>query len=288
MATGKKVPGLVVGAKGLLGQELMKVLPSRDEVTGVDKDDCDILDPGRIEAVLDSIRPAWLVNAAAYTDVDGCERNRELARAINVTGPGNLARACHRRGIYLVQISTDFVFDGLKNSPYREDDRPHPLGVYGRTKLEGEQAALRELNNALVVRTSWLFGPGGKNFPDTILKKAAAADKISVVADQVGSPTAALDLAEGIRNLIEKKPAGIVHVTNRGSCSWFDYALFVVREAGLTTRVNPVKSSEFPRPAARPAYSVLDHHRYEEITGRTMRPWRDAVREFLTNRFSVI
>jgi len=284
MAIGKKIPGLVVGARGLLGRELMKVLPSRDEVTGVDREDCDILDPGRIEAVLDSVHPVWVVNAAAYTDVDGCEKNRELAQAVNVTGPGNLARACHRRGIYLVQLSTDFVFDGHRNSPYREDDRPHPLSVYGRTKLEGEKAVLREMKDALVVRTSWLFGSGGRNFPDTILKKAASADKISVVADQVGSPTAALDLAEGIRNLIGKKAVGIVHVTNRGSCSWFDYALFVVREAGLTTRVIPVKSSEFPRPAARPAYSVLDHRRYEEITGRTMRPWQEAVREFLSSK----
>lgn len=287
MEIDKQTPGLVVGAKGLLGRELMKVLPALGEVTGVDKEDCDILDPVRIEAVLDSCQPVWVVNSAAYTDVDGCETNPEPAREINAVGPGRLARACRRRGIYLIQLSTDFIFDGRKSSPYLEDDQPHPVSVYGQTKLAGEEAVLQELNSALVVRTSWLFGPGGKNFPDTILRQAQGGGDISVVADQVGSPTAAFDLAGAIRNLIEKNAAGVVHVTNEGSCSWFEYALFVVLASGLKNKVNPVSSSEFPRPAARPAYSVLDHHRYEEITGRTMRPWQEAVREYLSSKFGV-
>lgn len=287
MATGDKKPLLIVGHRGLLGRELMIALQDPGPVMGVDREECDIIDPVQVGEVIDAFQPRCLINAAAYTDVDDCEANRSLAWAVNATGAGNLARACRNRRISLVQLSTDFVFDGGKREPYREEDIPHPLSFYGESKLGGEEEVRREAGSHLIVRTSWLFGKGGKNFVDAILEKARTADSISVVSDQVGSPTYAVDLAEAIRTLIERAASGIVNVTNRGNCSWSEYAAFVVKTAGSNTRINPVRGRKLRRPATRPAYSVLNLDKYERITGRKMRTWEEAVREYINDQLAV-
>lgn len=279
----KKTAILVLGNNGLLGQELMIQLRPLGQVAGVDVDTCDITEPKQVEAVLDSVRPDWVINSAAVTDVDGCEVCPERARAINAAGAGNLARACRDRGIGLVQISTDFIFDGKKGGEYSEDDKPAPLSVYGETKLEGEREVIKADGSYIIVRTAWLFGKGGKNFPDTILKAGRSSDSLRVVSDQTGSPTYAVDLAAAIGELIRKDARGIVHVTNRGSCSWAEYAGYVVKISGLDTKIIPVSTEEMKRPAVRPGFSVLSLKKYEMITGKKMRSWQDAVRSYFSS-----
>lgn len=272
---------LIIGHRGLLGKECLEVLGARFPVAGADSDTCDITRPEQVEAVLKSIRPDWVINAAALTDVDGCQGQPDRAWAVNAVGPGNLARACRQQDIRLIQISTDFVFDGKKAEPYQEDDPPHPLSVYGASKRGGEEAVMAAGGRFLIVRTSWLFGPGGKNFPETILKAAARNPRLEVVSDQRGSPTSANDLAVGLGLLIKKDASGIVHFTNRRDCSWYEYAVFVLETAGVDAEVIPILSRQLNRPAPRPAYSVLSLDRYRQITGQLPRPWAEAVREYV-------
>lgn len=272
---------LVIGHRGLLGRACLDILSGRHRVDGVDVDRCDITRPDRVAAVLDRVRPGWVINAAAMTDVDGCQADPGRAREVNAQGPGNLARACREREIKLLQVSTDFVFDGEKTEPYREDDTPRPLSVYGESKRGGEEAVIGAGGKFLIVRTSWLFGPGGKNFPGTILGAAGKTGRLEVVSDQRGSPTAAADLAAGLGELIVNDASGIVHLTNRGDCSWYEYACFVLKTAGLDTEVVPISSDKLDRPAPRPRYSVLSLERYRRITGKLPRPWEEAVREYV-------
>lgn len=272
---------LVIGHRGLLGGACLDVLAGRFRVDGVDADRCDITRPESLAAVLDSLRPRWVINAAAVTDVDGCESDPERAWEVNARGPGNLAAACRERGMGLLQVSTDFVFDGRKDEPYREDDPPLPLSVYGASKRGGEEAVAGAGGDYLIVRTSWLFGPGGKNFPDTILRAAGKNPRLEVVSDQRGAPTYSRDLAAGLGDLIENDASGIVHLTNRGDCSWYEYAVFVLQAAGIAAEVVPISSEKLARPAPRPRYSVLSLERYRTITGRYPRPWEEAVREYL-------
>ncbi|MDP8235157.1 MAG: dTDP-4-dehydrorhamnose reductase [Candidatus Erginobacter occultus] len=272
---------LVIGHRGLLGRECRKVLDSRFPVSGADLDSCDITRPEQVRATLEKFRPGWVINAAANTDVDGCQADPDRAWKVNAAGPGNLARACRDRDIKLLQVSTDFVFDGEKTEPYREDDPPRPLSVYGASKRGGEEAVASAGGGFLIVRTSWLFGTGGKNFPQTILKAAAGNRRLEVVSDQRGSPTSARDLAAGFGELIARDASGIVHLTNRGDCSWYEYAAFVVKTAGIEAEVVPVSSEKLARPAPRPRYSVLSLDRYREITGKSPRSWPEAVREFV-------
>ncbi len=274
---------LVVGHRGLLGRACLDMLDGRFRVVGIDADRCDITRPKQVAATLDDLRPDRVINTAAVTDVDGCETAPERAWAVNAGGPATLAAACRERGIGLIQISTDFVFDGRRKTPYREDDPPRPLSVYGASKRGGEEAVMAAGGDFLIVRTSWLFGPGGKNFPDTILRAARRTGKLEVVSDQRGSPTYSRDLAAGLGELISNRAGGIVHLTNRGDCSWYEYAVFVLEVAGRKTEVVPVTSGDLKRPAPRPGYSVLSLERYREITGKFPRPWQDAVREYLGN-----
>ncbi len=284
MATADLGPILVVGCRGLLGRELMEILPSLGAVSGADLPELDIRSPASVAAVLAAHRPRWVVNAAAYTDVDRCETEREKAFAVNALGAGNLARACRKASAALVHLSTDFVFDGAKGSPYLEEDPPRPLSVYGESKLAGEEAVRAAGGRGLIVRTAWLFGRGGRNFPDTILARARETGKLAVVDDQEGSPTYAVDLARGIAALVRAGAEGTVHLSNRGHCSWFEYARFIVAVAGIPAEVRPAKSAELNRPARRPSWSVLSLQRYETLTGLTMRPWQEAVREYIMLR----
>jgi dTDP-4-dehydrorhamnose reductase len=228
-------------------------------------------------------RPDWIVLAAAYTDVDGCENNPDLAFAVNRDGAVNVATAAKIAGARLLFLSSDYVFDGRKTTPYETNDARNPQSVYGRTKAEAEIKLLELLPNCCIVRTSWLFGTGGKCFPDTILKLAAIRPSLDVVDDQRGCPTYAVDLAHTIIQLCRKNRDGIMHVTNAGDCTWFEFAQEIIRSAELDTEVRPVSSQQMARPAPRPAYSVLSPVRLRDL-GVTMPSWQDALRRYLEER----
>lgn len=273
---------LVFGASGLLGKALMRQWWD-DEVTGLSSRDADIRDPNRLLQVVQRARPDWIVLAAAYTDVDGCESNRELAFAVNRDGPVNLCEAALSAGARLMFLSSDYVFDGGKTTPYETGDRRNPQSVYGKTKAEAE-IRLLELNpHCCIVRTSWLFGSGGKCFPDTILKLAANRPALDVVDDQRGCPTYAEDLARAIIQLCHKNASGIVHATNAGDCTWFEFAEYILETAGMNTEVRPVSSQQMARPAPRPAYSVLSPVSLRSL-GMEMPSWRDAVERYVKQR----
>jgi dTDP-4-dehydrorhamnose reductase len=272
----------IFGASGLLGRALVREW-SGDKVVPLSSRDADIRDAEAVRRVVDKAKPDWIILSAAYTDVDGCETNQALAFAVNRDGALNVARAARRAGSKLLFLSSDYVFDGKKSSPYETDDARNPQSVYGRSKAEAELALLDTVSECCVARTSWLFGAGGKCFPDTILKLAATRTSLDVVNDQRGSPTYTLDLARAIVQLCRKNAAGIVHVTNRGDCTWFEFARFLVQEAGLKTEVRPVSSGQFVRPAPRPAYSVLSSKSLDKF-GIEMPSWQDASRRYLRER----
>lgn len=272
----------IFGATGLLGKELVRAW-SNDEVTALGSKDADIRDAGQVAEIVQHTRPEWVVLAAAYTDVDGCEINEQLARNINYRGAVNVAEAAKQVRARLLFISTDYVFDGTKNTPYDTNDARAPRSVYGKWKAEAEVRLTEILPECAIVRTSWLFGTGGKCFPDTILKLATTRPAIDVVNDQRGSPTYALDLATAIIQLCRKQARGIVHATNCGDCTWFDFAREILEQSGSQTVVRPVTSDKFVRAAERPKYSVLSSG---SLTGHgiTMPPWRDALSRYLKER----
>lgn len=273
---------VILGASGLLGQALMREWTG-DEVVGLNSRDVDIRDESGVREKIESIRPDWIVLAAAYTNVDGCESNPELAFSVNRDGAGNVAEVAKVAGAKLVFISSDYVFDGKKSFAYETNDPRNPLSVYGRSKAEAEVRLLELLPECCIARTSWLFGGGGRCFPDTILKLGATRPTLDVVDDQRGCPTYSVDLARVIVQLCRRDAKGIIHVTNAGSCTWFEFALEIVKEAGLTTDVRPVTTEQMPRPATRPAYSVLSPSSLERF-GITMPTWQDALARYLDER----
>jgi dTDP-4-dehydrorhamnose reductase len=270
------------GSSGLLGKELMREW-SGDVVTGLSSRDADIRDAKRVQQVVRETGPEWIVLAAAYTDVDGCESNPDLAFAVNRDGAVNVATAAEEVGARLVFLSSDYVFDGKKTTPYETGDARNPQSVYGRTKAEAEIKLLELMPECCIARTSWLFGTGGKCFPDTILKLAANRPALDVVNDQRGCPTYTVDLARVIAQLCRKNAKGIMHMTNAGDCTWFEFAQEIVRKAELTTMVRPVSSQQMARPAPRPAYSVLSPLSLRAL-GIEMPSWRDALRRYLEQR----
>ncbi len=269
----------VFGASGLLGQALVQELKG-EQLTALSSKDADLRDRPRIEAVLRESRPEWIILAAAYTDVDGCESNRDLAFAVNCEGAVNVALAARQSGSRLIFLSTDYVFDGQGTLPYPVDHPRHPINVYGESKARAEERLLEVVPDVCIARTSWLFGRGGKCFPDTILKLAAARPEIAVVNDQRGSPTYTPDLAAALAELCRKSARGIVHVTNAGDCTWYEFAKEILRVAGSKTTVKPVTTDEFPCPARRPAYSTLSPAS-REAYGIQMPDWKDAVRRYI-------
>jgi len=270
------------GASGLLGKALVREW-SGDVLTGLSSRDADIRDLRQVQQAVQKTRPEWIVLAAAYTDVDGCESNPNLAFAVNRDGAKNVATAAADAEARLVFLSSDYVFDGKKKEPYETGDARNPRSVYGRSKAEAEIQLLDALPKCCIVRTSWLFGIGGKCFPDTILKLAADRRSLDVVNDQRGSPTYAVDLARTIIQLCRRNAAGIFHATNAGDCTWFEFAQEIIREAGLSTAVRPVSSLQMARPAPRPAYSVLSSARLQSL-GIEMPSWRDALVRYLAQR----
>jgi dTDP-4-dehydrorhamnose reductase len=238
--------------------------------------DLDICERHQVEAALDQTRPDLLLNAAAYTDVDGAESDREAAFAGNARGPGILAAATGRRGIPILHISTDYVFDGEAGRPYHERDATGPCSVYGRSKLEGEEAVRQANPRHFVVRTSWLYAAEGRNFPLTMLQHAERSE-VRVVNDQFGSPTFAPHLRAGLLELLESDSWGTYHLAGRGVASWYEFTCALYRELGIETPVRPVPTSEFPRPAKRPPFSALTTVQEPRIL---LPPWEEGVRDF--------
>ncbi len=255
------------------------------EVLAYDRAGLDIGDGDAVDAVVRRARPDVVVNCAAWTDVDGAESSPESALAVNGDGAGNVARACQRSGARVIQISSDYVFDGSKSSPYVESDPVGPLSVYGKTKLEGERAVAREApERHTIVRTSWLFGTSGRCFPKTILRLAAERERLTVVADQVGCPTFTGHLAGALVRLAESEPMpGVVHVAASEQCSWFEFAREIVDIAAIECEVAPAGTDEMTRPAPRPAYSVL---RSERRGAPVLPAWREGLREFMASLVS--
>lgn len=280
---------LVVGAEGMLGREVALALSEPQwQVDGlerqiycVDVDQVDIAQANSVKNCLLYYLPELVINCAAYTDVDGCESNKDLAMAVNGRGPENLARLCEEIHAKMVHISTDFVFTGEAGRLIQPDDTPNPQSVYAASKLVGEEGIARNLQNYIIVRTSWLFGRFGKNFVATIHRAAQEREFLEVVNDQLGSPTYAVDLAQAIMHLVGVGGQGAYHFCNEGICSWYDFAVEIVRQAGLSTPVRPISSDRLNRPAKRPDWSAMDISRYKDETHQPVRSWQDALAEYL-------
>ena len=288
---------LVTGSDGQLGRALQKIL-SKEDCFFMTRQDFDITDEKQTVQQITDVRPEIVIHTAAYTDVDGCEKNPELAERINVIGTENVAKACQKVAAIMFYISTDYVFDGRKGAPYQEKDEPHPLSVYGETKLKGEEV-VKKMPKYFIIRTAWLFGPTSplnkleasrgkrrENFVQTILGLAKEKKEIKVVNDQIGCPTYALDLASAIWQLIQRQATsdqrtGIYHITNSGSCSWYEFAKEIIKLKGLKTKVIPIASEEWqkikPNSAKRPKYSVLDCSKIKKL-GIKMPPWQEALK----------
>lgn len=265
----------------MLGQDLMQLLGDRAE--GVDIGEIDITSFESTLKVLGERRPKTVINCAAYTDVDGCQSNVETAISVNGEGVAHLAMACREIGSLLVQVSTDYVFDGGKGTPYLEDDLTHPLSVYGESKLAGEMNAAMS-PDYLIVRTQWLYGIHGKNFVETMLKLGNEKDELTVVDDQIGSPTWTVDLSKAIIALIDGNKRGIYHVANSQFCSWNQFASAIFEEAGLNVIVKPITTEQLNRPAPRPLYSTLDCSKLIKATSFHPQAWRDALKQYISLR----
>ena len=278
---------LVTGAAGQLGRDVVLAAPTGTDVRGVDRSELDISDNASVDRLVAEIRPDVVINCAAFTAVDRCETEVEAAHDVNEHGVGYLAAACARIGAHLVHVSTDYVFDGRLDRPYREDDATNPESVYGRSKLAGERAAFEALGDeATVVRTSWVSGEHGANMVKLVLHLADGDVPMAFVDDQRGCPTFTADLALAIWALAAQRPGGIVHVTNAGAVSWFEFVREVLAASGHDPdRVRPIATSELdpPRPAPRPANSVLDDVRWRDLGHAPMRDFREPLAELVAS-----
>lgn len=275
---------LVTGAGGQLGLALLAAAETRGlECLGARHRDLPVEDADLVSTRLLELRPRNVIHAGAWTDVDGCERDPERAERINGMGTAHVAAACAAIGARLIHVSTDFVFDGSERAPYTEDSPCRPLSAYGRSKHSGEQAVLRHRSPDFhVVRTSWVFGPGGKNFPSAILARARSGEPLRVVDDQTGSPTFTPDLAEALLDLAGSgAEGGIWHAANEGVCTWHRFATELLAAAGLAVPIARMSSAALGRPAPRPSWSVLDCSKLARLRGRSLPPYTDAIRRYL-------
>lgn len=279
---------LLVGADGQLGRSLQSCVPDGVQLVALSRGKLDITDGSAVRACVRQHAPQWLVNAAAYTAVDRAEEEPELAMSANATGPENLARACAEAGVGLLQVSTDFVFDGERSSPYPPDAPTAPLGVYGSSKLAGELAVREALPGAVILRTGWVYSRFGGNFVKTMLRLMAERDQLTVVDDQVGTPTWAQGLAEAVWTAVTRNiSGGIYHWSDAGVCSWYDFAVAIAEEGrtlGLlpgAAEVRPIPARDYPTPARRPAYSVLDKRSTWAALGLAPVHWRQQLRRML-------
>ena len=287
---------LITGISGMLGVDLCQALMEEYEVVGFDLKEFpsasfssaplvqrgDITRINEVKRAFNELAPQMVVHAAAYTDVDGCERDQDRAYKVNALGTQNVCLVSQDLNIPVTYISTDFVFDGNKDSPYLEFDQPHPISIYGKSKLAGEEYVKTLLNKYLVVRTSWLYGYYGRNFVKTILQSAGRKKELRVVNDQVGSPTYTRDLSRKIKELLLTKLYGIYHITNSGSCSWYEFAREILKLSGIKgVELKPITSEELDRPAPRPRFSVLENYCLRLTLGNSVRNWKEALRDYI-------
>ena len=272
---------LVTGSDGLIGTNILPYLSKHFEIIPMIEEQWDILDRKLGEEIFDTHKPNALINLAAITNVDGCEDASELAYRVNAEGAGVLAGLCGLHNIKLLHFSTDYVFDGTSARPYTEEDLPNPLSVYGLSKLLGEKKVLEGHPSSLVLRTEWIYGKGGENFITKVTKIAREKGRVEVVDDQTGTPTFAQDLAEPVRALVAQDKSGIYHVTNGGACTWFQFAKEIFSILRIDVPCLPMSSARIQRRANRPAYSVLDCSKLRQQTGLSLRPWQEALRQYL-------
>ncbi|MGC8604662.1 MAG: dTDP-4-dehydrorhamnose reductase [Desulfomonilaceae bacterium] len=280
-------PCLVIGARGMLGHDLCAALNALGtNITGIDLPEIDISILSSVKSIFEKVKPKLVINVAALTDVDGCETQKEAAFKVNANGPENLAIVGKDMGLFLVHISTDYVFDGSNNRPYKEDDLPNPLGVYGKSKLEGEVRLTKVLSqNYCIIRTQWLYGKNGRNFVDTIIGAGQKNKTLNIVKDQYGSPTYTKDLSTAIIKLCAMKATGVFHVTNSGFTTWSNFASKIFALVGINdVEIQDIDTQRLGRPAPRPLYSVLDNSKFERFTGMKLPHWENAIQKYLLGR----
>jgi len=275
---------LITGATGMVGRALTRRLTERGPVLPLSREQLDVSDAAAVEDAVAKYRPHVIAHLGAWTDVDGCELDPAKAQRVNALGTEHVARSAARHNARMLYVSTDYVFDGTATAPIAEDTSTSPINAYGQSKLGGELAVRKLLTDYYIVRTSWVFGEGGKNFVDTVARLVEEKDAIDMVDDQVGCPTYAPDLAGALERILDDRDYGTYHVTNDAECSWYMLAQDIAKILGSDTLLRPVSSDQFPRPARRPRYSVLGNYRLHHILGYRMRPWREAVREYLESR----
>ncbi|MFF1991507.1 dTDP-4-dehydrorhamnose reductase [Bacillus mycoides] len=273
---------LVTGAKGQLGQDVLCLLENQPwEVFGFGREELDITNEEQVREKVLSIKPDIIIHTAAYTQVDQAESDEEAAFKVNAEGTKYLAQAAEAVGAKFCYVSTDYVFDGTKNAPYKADDQTNPQTVYGKSKLVGEQYTQEYCSKNYIVRTSWVFGLYGNNFVKTMLRLAEDRKELGIVHDQVGSPTYTADLARFIIDLVQTDKYGIYHGSNSGICSWYEFAKEIFEQSNIEVVVNPLTTEDFPRPAARPKYSVLDKGMIEQNGFESFQDWKKALKDFL-------
>ncbi|MEH7179432.1 dTDP-4-dehydrorhamnose reductase [Neobacillus vireti] len=273
---------VVTGAAGQLGQDVLLELERKNhQAFGADRLQLDITKEEDVLAYISEVKPDVILHCAAYTNVDAAEENEDAAYQVNAAGTEYLAKAAKQVGAKLLYVSTDYVFDGTASKPYEVDEPTKPLGAYGRTKLAGEQLLQKHLDEFFIVRTAWVFGVYGNNFVKTMIRLGKERGEVGVVHDQVGSPTYTADLAQFMVELMETDKYGIYHATNSGICSWYEFAVEIFKQADLKVTVNPLTSDQFPRPAARPKYSVLSKKMIEKQGLRPLRDWKEALAAYL-------
>lgn len=273
---------LVTGVKGQLGYDVVNELEKRGHTAiGVDIDEMDITDAEAVDRVITEADVEAVIHCAAYTAVDAAEDNLELCRKVNATGTENIAKVCKKLDLKMVYISTDYVFDGEGERPWEPDDRRDPLNAYGIGKYEGELAVEENLEKYFIIRIAWVFGVNGKNFIKTMLKLGETRDEVSVVNDQIGSPTYTYDLARLIVDMVDTEKYGRYHATNEGFCSWYEFACEIFRQAGMNVKVNPVTSDEFPAKAKRPHNSRMSKEKLSENGFERLPSWQDALKRYL-------
>lgn len=272
----------VTGVRGQLGYDVVRELEKRGiEAVGVDIEEMDITDAESVESVITEANPDAVIHCAAYTAVDAAEENETICRKVNALGPENIAKVCRKLDIKMIQISTDYVFDGSGEKPWDVDDNCDPKTVYGRTKLEGEEAVRRHLEKYFIVRIAWVFGVNGKNFVKTMLRLSETHSQLTVVNDQFGSPTYTADLAKLLVDMIQTEKYGIYHATNEGFCSWYDFACAIFKKAGKEVKVDPVTTAEYGAKAFRPANSRLNKDKLDQNGFDRLPPWEDALDRYL-------
>ena len=273
---------IVTGAAGMLGAALMGLAPTTVRAVGVDIADGDLSTDEGIASALGRYEPAVVIHCAGYTDVEGATRNPRLAHRHNAVATEKVAGFCAERGAELIYISTDYVFDGTKGEPYTEEDRPNPINAYGESKLAGEQAVQRIAGDWLIVRTQWLFGPGGRNFVAALVNRARQESQVQGVVDEIGSPTYTRDIAGALWQLVERPVSGIIHLTNSGYCSRAELARVALDAAGLIeVPITEISRADWDSPTQRPAFSVLDNRRWAALGFTPLRPWREAVGHYV-------